>query len=100
LESWSSTAPSAYGVDLTPKSTPLQSNKTTGKGDHVSYMNDKVKYFPHDLKVFRRIFDLIENVYQQQIAQIFRVAMSAVQLLLALAYALLDGQKKNSDYVV
>ena len=70
------------------------------KGDDVSYMNDKVKYFPHDLKVSRRIFDLIENVYQQQIAQIFQVAMSAVQLLLALAYALLDGQGRNSDYVV
>ena len=32
LESWSSTASSAYGVDWGVKSTPLQSNKITGMG--------------------------------------------------------------------
>ena len=36
LESWSSTASSAYGVDWGVKSTPLQSNKITDSVCHLS----------------------------------------------------------------
>jgi len=71
------------------------------RGDDVSDMKDKVKHFPDDLKkVFQRIFDSVESVYREQMARIFQVAMSAVQPLPVLAYALLDTEKKNSDYAL
>ena len=67
----------------------------------IYVLQDRLNHLPVDLEeYFRRMLDTIEDIYQEQTAQIFQIVVLAVQPLSTIALAFLDKEKKDPDYAV
>lgn len=69
--------------------------------DEIADLQRRLNLLPKDLEdYFKHIFDAIEDAYQEQTAQIFQIAVQAVQPLSVIAFLFLDEEKKDPEYAL
>jgi hypothetical protein len=65
----------------------------------IATLQLRVKKLPADLETFfKQIFDTVEDVYLEQTAQIFQIAVYALSPLPILAYAFLEKEAGDPNY--
>jgi hypothetical protein len=65
----------------------------------IAMLHLRVKKLPADLETFfKQIFDTVEDVYLEQTAQIFQIAVYALSPLPVLAYAFRERKAADPNY--
>ncbi|KAI1347005.1 hypothetical protein F5Y01DRAFT_296381 [Xylaria sp. FL0043] len=73
--------------------------KEAEKNEEVATLRRIVDAFPADLhKYFERIIERIPRFHQEEMAQIFLIAVEELQPLPLYAFALLEQERKNTNY--
>jgi len=76
-------------------------DKRLERNDEIADLRRRLRELPGDLdKYFRRIFDGIDHIYQEETAQIFLISVQAVRPLSVMAFSFLDKEKQNLDYAL
>ncbi|KAF2707935.1 hypothetical protein K504DRAFT_504141 [Pleomassaria siparia CBS 279.74] len=69
--------------------------------DTVQELREKLDHIPSDLeKFFRRSIELVERDYREQSAQVFEIAVGALQPLSIFAYRCFDYEREDSNYAL